>query len=213
MEKERKNFFSAKNITILAVLLALVVVLQLFGLSIPMGGTTSMSFVLVPIVLGGMLLGPVAGVFLGLVFGIVTIFDPMSLTLMNYAPAVTVITVLLKGALAGLASSLAYKFISKKNNYAAVFVAAAVAPIVNTGIFVAGAFCMYDTIVAYLNGFPFNEFMLSVILVNFAIELAVNLILSPAIYTVDRVVEKQIYKKIKRSAPSNAESAGADKEV
>ena len=65
MEKERKNFFSAKNITILAVLLALVVVLQLFGLSIPMGGTTSMSFVLVPIVLGGMLLGPVAGVFLG----------------------------------------------------------------------------------------------------------------------------------------------------
>ncbi len=55
--------------------------------------------------------------------------------------------------------------------------------------------------------------MLSVILVNFAIELAVNLILSPAIYTVDRVVEKQIYKKIKRSAPANAESADADKEV
>lgn len=195
MEKKKSNFFSAKNISILAVLLALVVVLQFFGLAIPMGGTTSMSFVLVPIVLGGLLLGPIAGTFLGFVFGVVTLFDPMSVTLMNYAPVVTVFTVLLKGTLAGLISSLAYKLIAKKNKYVAVFVAALVAPVTNTGIFVIGVFCMKDAVITYLAAFPFKEFMLSVILVNFSIELAVNLVLAPALYTVERVVEKQILKK------------------
>ncbi len=207
MEKEKKKFFSARNIAILAVLVALVVVLQLFGLAIPMGGTTSMSFVLVPIVLGGALLGPVAGAILGAVFGIVTIFDPMAQTLINYAPAVTVLTVLLKGTLAGVVSSLVYRLIAKKNKYVAVFVAAALAPITNTGIFVIGVFCMKDAVLAYLAGFPFETFMLSVILVNFAIELAVNIILAPAIYTVENVVEKQILNK------RNSKNRNSDKEA
>ncbi len=195
MEKKKSNFFSARNISILAVLLALVIILQVFGLAIPMGGTTSMSFVLVPIVLGGILLGPIAGTFLGFVFGVITIFDPMSMTLLNYAPAATVLTVLLKGTCAGLGSSVLYFFISKKNKYVAVFISALSAPIINTGIFIIGCFCMKDAILTYLGEFPFKEFMLSVILVNFAIELAVNVVLAPAISTVTNIVEKQILKR------------------
>ena len=61
----KRKFFSAKRVTGLAVLLALVIVLQLWGNNIKIGAT-GLSFVLVPIVLGGVLFGPSAGAFLGL---------------------------------------------------------------------------------------------------------------------------------------------------
>lgn len=195
MEKAKKSFFTAKNIAILAVLLALVVVLQVFGLAIPMPGGTSMSFVLVPIIVGGMLLGPVAGTFLGCVFGIITIFDPLAMLLMNYAPATTIITVVLKGTLAGLVPSLLFGLVSKKNRYAASFVAAASAPIVNTGVFFIGCLCMQNAIVQSV-GTGFWVFI-GLIMINFAIELAVNIVLAPAIYTIDNVIEKRFSGKSK----------------
>ena len=68
----KRKFFSAKRVTGLAVLLALVIVLQLWGNNIKIGAT-GLSFVLVPIVLGGVLFGPSAGAFLGLVFGFITL--------------------------------------------------------------------------------------------------------------------------------------------
>ena len=54
----------------LAILLAIVLVLQCFLGSIVVG-TTSFSVVLVPIVIGAIILGPGAGAFLGFVFGLV----------------------------------------------------------------------------------------------------------------------------------------------
>lgn len=53
---ERKKFFTSRNIAFLAVLTALVVVLQLWGSYIRIGGT-NLSFVLVPIVLGAVMVG------------------------------------------------------------------------------------------------------------------------------------------------------------
>ena len=64
------RLFSAKYVTTLAVLLALVVLFQVFGSYIKIG-TTSFSFVLVPIVLGGVLLGVIAGAILGFAFSLV----------------------------------------------------------------------------------------------------------------------------------------------
>ena len=51
-------------ITRLAILLALVIVLQIFGSYIRIG-TVNLSLVLIPVVLGGMLLGPLAGTVFG----------------------------------------------------------------------------------------------------------------------------------------------------
>ena len=70
--KGEKTFFSARNVTFLAVLVALVVVLQVFGGYFKIGAT-SLSFVLVPIVLGGLLVGVWAGGLLGLLFGLITL--------------------------------------------------------------------------------------------------------------------------------------------
>ncbi len=69
----RKKFFSAKNIAYLAVLLALVVVLQSIALVTGIFLATSLSFVLIPIVIGAVLLGPAAGAILGFMFGFMTV--------------------------------------------------------------------------------------------------------------------------------------------
>lgn len=198
MKNVKSTFFTAKNVAVLAVLLALTIVLQVFGLAIPMPGGTSMSFVLVPILLGGMLLGPVAGTFLGLVFGIITIFDPLAMTLMNYAPAITVLTVVFKGLFAGLVPSLLFRLISRKNKYVAAYVAAISAPVCNTGIFFLGCLLMQEALVSSV-GMAFWAFI-SLIMINFAIELAVNVVLAPAIYSVDAVIEKRLSRKVKNNA-------------
>ena len=208
MEKEKKNFFSAKNITILAVLVALVVVLQLFGSFIRIG-STPISLVLVPIILGGMLLGIWVGLGLGLLFGFMVImsalagYDAFTLALLQINPAMTVILCLLKGGLAGFVSAVLFKVIKSKNQYVAVFVSAIAAPLVNTGIFVIGGFIIVDTISEVFSSFgmdltgisPIHIIFVLCVGVNFFIELAVNVICAPAIYTVDKVVEKQILKK------------------
>lgn len=198
MKNVKSTFFTAKNVAVLAVLLALVIVLQVFGLAIPMPGGTSMSFVLVPIILGGMILGPGAGTFLGLAFGIITIFDPLAMTLMNYAPAITVLTVVLKGLCAGLVPSLLFRLISRKNKYVAAYVAALAAPVCNTGIFFLGCLLMQEALVASV-GMAFWAFI-SLIMINFAIELGVNVVLAPAIYSVDNVIEKRLSGKVKNNA-------------
>lgn len=206
--KSEKKFFSARNVTYLAVLLALVIVLQVFSGYFQVG-TTRLSFVLVPIALGGMILGVWAGLFLGLAFGVVVIIDALcgldafTLLLINASPVSAVFTILLclaKGAAAGAGSALIFKFVAKKNTYAATFAAALAAPILNTGVFVLGAFCMpnvlrdvFAALGVGVDGLSagYIVFVLCVG-VNFFVEFAINLICAPAIYTVDRVVTKSI---------------------
>lgn len=210
MEKAKRSYFSARTVSYLAVLTALVIVLQVFGGYFKIGAT-SLSFVLVPIVLGGMLLGPVAGGFLGGIFGCVVIFDalggldPFTMFLLQEQPVFTVLLCLVKGIAAGVVPALAYKFVVKKNKYVAVFLAGALAPLCNTGIFVLGAFLIMEPINAFLvaAGMDLSGFSAAYIVfvvcvgVNFFVEFAISLLLSPALYSVTNVVEKQFSKKKK----------------
>lgn len=205
MEKTKRSFFTAKNVSYLAVLTALVVVLQACSGFFKIGAT-SLSFVLIPIVLGGMLLGVGAGALLGAVFGLVVIFDalggldPFTLILLQESPFFTVFLCLAKGIGAGVASALVYKLIVKKNKYVAVVVAAVVAPLVNTGLFILGGLLIGNILRA--NFIPDGTSVIYFLVVgcagiNFIIEFSLNLVLSPALYTVERVVEKQIVSKKK----------------
>lgn len=205
MEKEKKKFFSARYITYLAVLTALVIVLQVFSGYFKIG-TTSLSFVLVPIVLSGMIMGILPAFILGIVFGCVVLFDalggldPFTLYLLGEQPFMTVLLCLVKGGAAGAVSALLFKLVAKKNKYAAAFVAAAAAPLVNTGIFILGALCISGSINSYLSGVglditglsPFYIILVICVGINFFVELAINLICAPALYTVDSVVGKRL---------------------
>lgn len=211
---EMKRFFTARNVAYLGVLVALVVVLQLWGSMIPIGSAgLNLSFVLVPITLGAILLGPWAGLFLGFVFGFVVLMsgvtgaNTFTAYVLNDSPFFTVVTVLLKGMVAGFVAGIVYNLIKKKNKYVAVFAAAAVVPVLNTGIFILGALCMSSAIKTLFAGTQYDGrnimyvIIVGLVTVNFFIELAVNLICAPALYTVNTVVEKQIMRKVKTKKP------------
>lgn len=197
---KKSKFFSAKNIAYLAVLLALVIVLQIWGSGVKIG-TTSVSFVLIPIVLGAILLGPVAGAFLGCAFGVVVIVmgvmgvDYFTFVVFSDHPVLTVILCLVKGAAAGFVAGILFKVLRGKSESAAVLVSALAAPVVNTGLFILGALLMSDTLSA--NFVADGQTVLYFLVIgcaglNFVVEFIINAVASPAIYTVARVVGKKV---------------------
>lgn len=209
------RFFTSRNIAFLAILLALVIVLQVWASAIPIGATR-ISLTLIPIVLGAVLLGPAAGAFLGAAFGVVVIVvaltggDPFTFTLLGDHPVLTVVLCLVKGAAAGLVAGLLYRAVRKKNEYAAVFAASLAAPVVNTGLFILGALLMSDTLRANFvaDGTTVMYYLIIVCAgLNFVVEFIVNAVASPAIYTVERVVERRIGGRTAKKAQAGTEDA------
>lgn len=185
----------------MALLTAIIMTLHFSGVAIPAFGT-KISLVLIPIAMGAMLLGPAAGAILGFVYG-VTVFvslgvlhmDPFTAILFDNNPVMTFLICTVKTTAAGLVAGYVYRALSKKNALLAVFVAAALVPTINTGVFVLGCFIIYNTIsqVAAGNGYSPVYFILIVCAgVNYALELAINLIFSPALERITRVFTKRI---------------------
>ena len=213
---EKSKLFSARNLVYLAVLLALVVVLQCLGGFFRIGAT-SLSFVLVPIVLGAVLIGWWAGAILGFAFGFIVLMygvagtDAFTNILFVNQPVLTTLTCLIKGIAAGRVPGLIYPLIAKKNKLAGVIVASALAPLMNTGLFIVGALCMSGTISTNFvaEGSTLIYFLfIGCAGLNFIIEFAINIVLSPAIHRVVLVVEKK-YRKKKHGAVQTEESAAA----
>jgi uncharacterized membrane protein len=92
-----------------------------------------------------------------------------------------VLVVIVKGVLCGLIAGLVYKLISKKSKLIAVYVASAVCPIVNTGIFFIGGLIFFADIMAIIYASA---------LVNFTFELIVNIVLSPSVVRIINTVNK-----------------------
>lgn len=217
---KRKRFFSAKNIAYFAALLALVVVLQTCGGFFKIGAT-SLSFVLVPIVLGGILLGPLAGGLLGFAFGFIVLMygvagaDPFTAILVTNHPVLTTLVCIVKGVAAGVVSAYVYKLIARKNMLAAVITTSAVAPIVNTGLFILGALTMSGTLTENFVA-PDSTFVYFLFIgcagVNFLVEFAINFVLSPALHRVVLVVEHKVSNNKKQKSPSESEEAKTEQE-
>lgn len=195
---EEKSFFTAKNVTILGVLTAIIVVLQIFGSYFKIG-TISLSFVLVPIVIGGILTGIIGGTILGFIFGVITLVmgivgaDQFTFILFSDHPFLTILTCVIKGSAAGFMSGFVYKLLKDKNLTLSTFAASAVAPIVNTGLFIIGAFCMADTLNS--NFVAENSNVVYFIFIgcagiNFLIELAINLVLAPSVCKIIKAVKR-----------------------
>ena len=201
-----RQMFSAKNIAYFSVLLALVVVLQTCGGFFQIAGL-SLSFVLVPIVLGGILLGWIAGALLGFAFGFIVLMygvagaEPFTAALLADSPLMTVLICLVKGTAAGIVPALLYRLIAPKNTLVAAFVAAVSAPVVNTGLFIVGCLMITGTISGFTAHGTMPEILYFLFIGcagwNFLIEFAINLVLAPALHRVVLVVEKQIGKKQK----------------
>ena len=185
--------FSAKKITGIAVLLALVIVLQSLGGTITIG-VVQLNFTLIPIVLGGILFGAVAGAFLGFACGVVILIQVISGSIPFYVliwsgdPVVTTLTCIVKTTLAGYLGGLVYKLCGK--NLIATFVASIVVPVVNTLVFVIGCLFMTNSVHFIAGGENVLTFILvSIVTFNFFIEVAINLLVVPAINRVLKAIK------------------------
>ena len=202
------RFFQSRNIAFLAILLALVIVLQIFGGYFRIG-MTSLSFVLVPIVLGAVMIGPLAGAFLGFAFGLIVLIygitgaDGFTFILFTDHPVLTSLLCLVKGTAAGLVSGWIFRAFRNRNRYVGVVLASAAAPIVNTGLFILGALFMSDTLQQNFvaDGTTVLYFLIiGCAGINFLVELGINLVASPAIFRVSEIVKRSF-----REAPRQTE--------
>lgn len=192
----KKNSLLIKRMVGIAVLLALVVVLQLFSGNIKFG-EISITLALVPIAMGAILYGPVAGLGLGAVMGIIIFFDPGTQKVFwpVNIPATLVICVL-KSGLAGLASGFIFKlfaFIANKTEKKMLFyiigivVAALIVPVVNTALFAVGAAIFFQDVF----GGGLGVIITAVITTNFLVEILVSAALSPALVTLVKVLSSR----------------------
>ena len=196
MQVKKQNVLKLTGIGLLS---AIVIVLQILGSFIHLG-PFSISLVLLPIVIGCALFGMSAGAWLGLVFGCAVLLsgDASAFLAIN-APA-TVITVLAKGTLAGLAAGFVYRLLEKKNQMLATVVAAIVCPVVNTGVFLLGCVTFFmDTIRAWaLTDFGDNVMLymiVGLVGLNFLAELAINLVFSPTVVYIINIGKKRFANK------------------
>ena len=130
MNKSKANFFNAHNLTLLAILIALVVVLQLFASSIPMFGIT-LNFALIPIVLAGILLGVAGGSIVGFACGLVVFIttavlgqEPATAFLFQTNPVVLTLICIGKTTVAGAVCGLMFWWLKRYNVYLAVIISA-----------------------------------------------------------------------------------------
>lgn len=172
-----------------AIMTGLVIILQLVGSFTTFFGPFSTAVALIPIVLGAAMCGTTVGAWLGFVFGMVVILSGGAALFFAFDVPGTIVTVLLKGTLCGLAAGLVYKVMSKFNKYIAVFAAAVICPIVNTAVFLLGCYIFFmdsATDIATTLGLTVSGMAVfwALAMGNFALEIISNAILSPVIVRV-----------------------------
>ena len=172
-----------------AIMTGLVIILQLIGSFTTFFGPFSTAVALIPIVLGAAMCGTAVGAWLGFVFGMVVILSGGAALFFAFDVPGTIITVLFKGTLCGLAAGIVYNLLSKFNKYLAVLAAAIVCPLVNTGIFLLGCYIFFldsakeiaSTLGLTVSGMAV---FLALAMGNFALGIVSNAVLSPVIVRV-----------------------------
>ena len=181
-----------------AILMAIIVVLQLLSYVIKIG-TFNLSLVLIPIVVGAVMFGPKTGAWLGFVFGAVVTaccvsgMDVGGAILWNANPFLTAAICLIKGTAAGwVAGLIATAFKNSRTPWVGIVLAALAAPVVNTGLFLLGlSTCFYDVLVAWAGGQEILYYVVfGLVGINFIIEFALNAILSPTVTAIVKALKK-----------------------
>ena len=180
------NTNKTKNLTGVAMLAAIVVILQLFATFITLP-VANPNLTLIPIVIGGAIYGRRAGAMLGLTMAVVILATYLTGSvglgpvIMTRMPLETILITLFRGCMTGLIPATLYKMIKKKDMVIGAFIAALICPFINTGIYVLGVIWLFKDIyfeVRELTGGNIYWILLTSIAVNFTIEFIINTILS-----------------------------------
>ena len=191
-----KRFFTTKTIAGLGMLTAMVIALHLLSNYVQFG-PVSITLALFPIAVGAMLFGPLGGLFLGLVDGALVLSAPSTISLfLTNSPIATIFVCLLKTGLAGFFAGIVFRLLQKKNYKVAIVIASLLVPIINTGLFAAGALLFFKEII--LSGATDTSksvvYILFVLWIgwNFFLEFGLNAVLAPAAFTSYRYIERKV---------------------
>lgn len=179
------------------------IILLLQQIVIPLPGGLSLSLVLIPIVVGAVLYGPASGALLGGVFGAAVSvmavqgrLGPLTTMMIGHHLPLTIAICMLKGVAAGFVAGLIPRIFPKRP-FAGILLAAAAAPVANTGIFLLGMLTVFRGVMMEfaadigMGGANAVYFAIVVLVgMNFVIEFAANLVLSPAIASIVKAVRK-----------------------
>lgn len=189
------NTSSKVRETALTAVLAAIVLLMAFT---PLGylrvGPVSITFLVIPVVIGGMTLGPVRGGFLGAVFGATSFAqcfmgDPFGAALVSLSPMATAVACFVPRILIGVVAGLLFPALHKltRNNAVSFIVTSVAGTLTNTVLFVGMVVGFFQG--SYFGGSPFWTIFVSFFTFNVALELAVGVVVSAALSAVlDRFV-------------------------
>lgn len=198
-----------KNKHLLAMVkLAMLVALLMIFCFTPIGflkiGIVEITFNMIPVVIGAIVIGPAAGAFLGALFGAASFWQcfgqsTFGTLLFGVNPLFTVLICFVPRILAGLLPGLIFRAMTKKkDNIAAYFVSAAVGSLTNTVLFV-GGFCLLfkDTMLGMAsdNGLSPLAFIATAFLLNAAVELVANTAIVAAVSKAVTKAEKSKSKE------------------
>ena len=195
MIKTQNKRMATETLVLAALMTALVVILQFMGSFVRLG-PFQCSLVLMPIVIGAAMCGKKVSAWLGFVFGMVVLLNGDAAAFLSVNAIGTIITVLAKGTLCGYCAGLVYDLFKEKNTSLAVFAAAIVCPIVNTGVFLLGCFVFFfSTIESWGLAMGFENALqymfIGLVGGNFLFELITNIVLCPAIVRILNLRKKK----------------------
>ncbi len=173
-----KNSGKVHQITLTAILAAIIILLAFTPLGYLRIGIVSITFLTVPVVIGGIVLGPLHGGILGAVFGLTSLAqcfmgDAFGATLLNLNPVATVTACLIPRILIGVVAGVLYRALRQMRRLGAgAFVVTAVAgALTNTVLFVGMVVAFFRT--SYFGGSAFWTIFVSFFTFNAGLEIVV----------------------------------------
>lgn len=186
-----------RRITFLAVLVSIILLMSFTPIGyikiLPL--SLEITLITIPVVIGAILLGPIAGLILGALFGITSFLQcvlglsPFGATLLTINPFLTFIVCVVPRTLMGLFAGLIYQGLKKANvkNVIAHIITNVVGPILNTVLFMTAlCLCFYQTdfiqgIATSINSTNVISFIVLFVGINGLVEAIVNVIVGSAV--------------------------------
>ena len=191
---QRTTNKQTEKLVTVSVLIALIAVLQAFSSVAARIGLFSFALGLFPATIGSVMYGKRESLLFGAVLGAVILAtDATAWALFSVNFIGTVLVVMLKSMASTLVVSVIFGLLSKTNRTLAAVLGAVCAPIVNTVIFVTGVCIFFEDFFkpAVADAVPFFVGLILILLVNFIIEMIINVVLSPVVLRVVDMKKKR----------------------
>jgi len=188
--------YDTKRFTILAILIAVTVVLQILATFLPIKiNGTALSFTLIPIIVAAAFYGVSGGAAVGFAFGAIVFImgltgaDAFTLWCIEYNWFFTLLATVVRTTACGILIALIHNALANRiNDKISYYIVAVCTPVINTGIFVLLFMTMFsnsDKMLEIAESVNYTNFVAFTVLfiagVNFLFELATTVLLAPPV--------------------------------